>query len=68
MKNVNEKVVRIRLIGAEGRVEDLADKLVNVVEASGYECIEWTRPFPCRPPDDGKFRLFLTFVVAGAEK
>lgn len=63
--NVSEKVVRLRLMGCDERLEALADELVGVVEAAGYECIEQTRPYPCRPPDEGISKLFLTFVARG---
>jgi len=65
MNNVDQKVLRVRLMGAEERLGDLAEELVGVIEASGYECIEWTRAFPCREPDGGKSKLFLTFIVRG---
>ena len=55
-------LVKIRLIAGHGRAEDLADTLVNVLEEEGYEVIEQTTPYPCRPPENDKSRVYISAV------
>jgi len=55
-------LVKIRLIAGVGRAEDLSDKLVDVLEEEGYEVIEQSRPFPCRPPEEDKSRVYISAV------
>ncbi|MFA5836206.1 MAG: hypothetical protein WC837_04535 [Bellilinea sp.] len=55
-------LVKIRLIAGHGRAEDIADKLVSTLEDAGYEVIELTSPYPCRPPEDDKSRVYISAV------
>ncbi|HLA99549.1 MAG TPA: hypothetical protein VJL34_13940 [Anaerolineales bacterium] len=55
-------LVKIRLMAGHGKITEVADKLVGVLEGAGYEVIEWTSPFPCRPPEDDKSRVYISAV------
>lgn len=66
-QGTNERVVRVRLMGAEDLVQALAEKMVKLLEAEGLEMIEFSTPYPCREPDADKVKVFLTSIVKGKE-
>jgi hypothetical protein len=56
----DKRMVRIRLIGELGLVEPMAEDLVGYLEGKGLLVLEWTKPFPCLPPDLGKVKIFVS--------
>lgn len=56
------EVVKLKVVLSPGEAEGFSDDLVNLMEKRGYEVIEVSRPFPCKDPDEGKVRVFLTGV------
>lgn len=56
-------MVKVRLTAAAADVQDIAAKLAEVLEAEGYELIEWTTSYPCREPDEDKSRVYLTGLM-----
>jgi len=55
-------LVKIRLIAGEERVDEMAERVVKSLEGAGYEVIEWTKPYPCRPPEADKLRVYISAV------
>lgn len=56
----DKRMIRIRLIGEQGLVEPMAEDLVQYLEGKGLLVLEWTKPFPCQPPDQDKVRIFVS--------
>lgn len=57
---VDKRMVKFRLIGLSEIVEPMAEKLVTYLEGEGLMVLEWTRPYPCRPPDEDKVRIYVS--------
>ncbi|MHB0922661.1 MAG: hypothetical protein ACYC3H_01680 [Bellilinea sp.] len=55
-------LVKVRLIAGHDRVKAMAEQMVDNLEKTGYEVIEWTSPYPCRPPEDDKSRVYISAV------
>ena len=55
-------LVKVRLIAGQGKIQAIADQMVDVLEGAGYEVIELTSPYPCRPPEDDKSRIYISAV------
>ncbi|HBA90891.1 MAG TPA: hypothetical protein DCZ08_03655 [Anaerolineaceae bacterium] len=55
-------LVKVRLIAGQSKIETIADQMVDVLESAGYEVIELTSPYPCRPPEDDKSRIYISAV------
>jgi hypothetical protein len=56
----DKRMVKFRLIGEQGIVEPIAEQLVQFLEDKGLLVLEWTRPYPCRPPEDDKVRIYVS--------
>lgn len=59
------KVVRVRLIAAGDLIEGLARKMAALLESEGMVLIEMSVPYPCRPPDADKDRVYLMAAKKG---
>lgn len=59
---VTRNSIRVRVIALEEEVEKEANTIVDDYEERGFECIEWSRAYPCKPPDADKAIIYLTFV------
>lgn len=55
-------LVKVRLIATEERLKEIAEQVVNSLESAGYEVIEWTSPYQCRPPESDKSRMYISAV------
>lgn len=60
MAGTAKKIVKVRLIAPDEEAQDLAAMIAEALEKEGYEMIEWTTSYPCRPPDEDKSRVYLT--------
>ena len=56
------KQVKVRVVARAEEVEREAAEIVADYEERGFECIEWSRAYPCKPPDTDKAIIYLTFV------
>jgi hypothetical protein len=55
------KLIKIRLIGEEDRIEPLAKRIIELLESSGVLVLEWSKPYPSRFPEEaGKCRIFIS--------
>ncbi len=59
----NIRNVKIRVESDQGDSEPLTERIVDLLEAAGYEVIEWTKPFPVRA-DPSRERVFLGAIPA----
>ena len=41
-------------------VRPLAEQMVTLLEGAGLLVLEWTRPYPCRYPDEDKSRIYIS--------
>ncbi len=57
---IDRRMVKIRLIGDSAVVEPIAEELVTFLEGKGLMVLEWTRPYPCRPPDENLVRIYVS--------
>lgn len=57
--------VKIRVEGKPEESEKMTTVIVELLEKLGYEVIEWTRPFPMRPPDDKRARSYVGAIKKG---
>jgi hypothetical protein len=60
MAGTATRMVKIRLTASDEDVQDIAARIAEDLEGEGYELIEWTASYPCRPPDEDKSRVYLT--------
>ncbi len=61
-ESIGRGLVKVRLIADDSRVEALAEKVVRTLEEDGLEVIEWTSPYPMRPPEESKSRVYISAV------
>jgi hypothetical protein len=59
---MSQKTIKVRVVAMEEDVEQEANEIVDDYEDRGFECIEWSRAFPCKPPEADKAIIYLTFV------
>lgn len=57
--------VKIRVEAKTRESEKMATVIVEVLEKLGYEVIEWSRPFPMRPPDETRARTYVGAIRKG---
>ena len=57
----DKRLVRIRVIGLAEMAEPLAEKIVALLEFDGYTVLEWSKPYPCRQPEEAdKSRIYVS--------
>ena len=59
------QLVRVRIWTNLTKVKAAAHQVKTVLEQSGYELIEQSEPYPCRPPKQLESRIYLTFKQDG---
>lgn len=67
MAGTAKRMVKVRLVAPEDEAQDLAATIAEALEKEGYEMIEWTTSYPCRPPDEDKSRVYLTALPKAME-
>jgi hypothetical protein len=53
-------VVHVRVKADQMVAEAVATAIGENLEAQGYEVIEQTQPYPCRPPNETESMIYLT--------
>lgn len=56
----DKRMVRIRLQGDPSVIEPLAEQMIGLLEGAGLLVLEWTRPYPCRYPEEDKSRIYIS--------
>lgn len=59
------EVIRVRLWTDSTKVRGVAYQVKTVLEESGYELLEQSEPYVCRPPKQLDSRVYLTFKQKG---
>lgn len=54
-------VIRVRIWTDSTKVRGVAHEMKSVLEESGYELIEQSEPYTCRPPKQLDSRIYQTF-------
>jgi hypothetical protein len=54
--------IRVRVLALTEVVEGQAQEIIQDYERRGYECIEWSKVYPCKPPDEDRSIIYLSFV------
>lgn len=53
--------IKIRLWFDKHQVNDVSNKLIELMESDGYRLIEKSTLYPCRPPQANDARIYLRF-------
>jgi hypothetical protein len=53
--------LKVRLMGDATKIEQAANELISAV-SDGFQLVERSQVYPCRPPQDNQSRIYLTFV------
>lgn len=56
------KQVKVRVVARAEEVEGEAAEIVADYEGRGYECIGWSKTYPCKPPDEEQAIVHLVFA------
>lgn len=59
--------IRIRLMAGRDRCAAVAEQIAALMRANGYELLEKSEPYPCRPPKADDDRIYLTFIERAGE-
>ncbi len=54
-------VVRVRVWAEASSVRDIAEEIARRMTRDGYELLERSEPYQCRPPKQLEARVYLTF-------
>jgi hypothetical protein len=54
--------IRVRVLALHELVERQAEAIIRDYEGRGYECVEWSKPYPCKAPEEDKSIIYLSFV------
>lgn len=57
---IDERLVKVRVLAATDNVDEVAGYISDVLENNGYSVFEWTKPYPCQPPEEDKFKVFIS--------
>ena len=55
-------VLRVRVWAKTGDVEAQAQLIVQALKNEGYELLEQSQPYFCRPPKQLESRIYLSFI------
>ena len=55
-------VTKVRLVADSETIQEVATALEKALTRTGWQVIEFSRAYPCMPPDSGMNRLYLTAV------
>lgn len=55
------ELIRVRVWAETSKVGGAAYQLRVVMEETGYQFMEQSEPYPCRPPKQLESRIYLTF-------
>lgn len=57
------ETVDIRVMADSSAAEGVAERIIGVLDGiDGLTLVKRSRPYPCRPPEQGKVRIYLTFT------
>lgn len=59
--NPPTELIHIRVLAETSRVEGAAYQVRVAMEEQGYQFMEASSPYPCRPPKQAESRIYLTF-------
>lgn len=59
--NAPTPLIRVRVWGATGVALDTAVKMVKGAFGNGFECVNHSMPYVCRPPQQLESRVYLEF-------
>lgn len=59
--NAPTPLIRVRVWGSTGEALDTAVKLVKGAFGNGFECVNHSLPYVCRPPQQLESRVYLEF-------
>lgn len=60
----NNNAIKVRVVALIELVDQHAGRIIRNYEQDGYECVEWSKPYPCKPPDSDKAIVYLSFIKA----
>lgn len=55
------ELIRVRVWAESSKVDGAAYQLRVAMEETGYQFLEQSEPYPCRPPKQLESRIYLTF-------
>jgi len=55
------QLIRIRVWSESTKIEETANRILTVLQDSGFELIERSQPYVCRPPKHLESRIYLSF-------
>lgn len=55
------QLIRVRVWTDSAKVRGASQQIKTVLEQSGYELVEQSDPYSCRPPKQLESRIYLTF-------
>lgn len=55
------QLVRLRVWASSDKVSEIAKGVKAGMKVSGYELLEESKPYVCRPPQQNDSRIYLTF-------
>lgn len=59
------QVTRVRVWAASHDVQRAADDVLSAMQARGYQLVEVSTPYPCRPPQQNDSRVYITLIKSG---
>ena len=59
--NAPTPLIRVRVWGATGKSLDEAVSMVKAAFGNGFECVNHSLPYVCRPPQQLESRIYLEF-------
>ena len=63
MARSSPNVVKIRVQAVPKKADLVAGKLITTLEEIGYEVIEWSGPFQCKPPEADRSFVYISGVL-----
>lgn len=55
------QLIKIRLWCDKNKAEQVSLTIMELMDSAGYRCLEFSYPYPCRPPKANDSRIYLTF-------
>ena len=61
VSNVAGSLVQVRLQASDETIDHVVAAVVLGLCKAGYELVDQSAPYPCRPPRQAQRRIYLTF-------
>ena len=55
-------LTRVRVWAARDSVQHCAEQVLQSLTQAGFQLIEMSEPYPCRPPQQNESRIYLTLL------